>query len=301
MSYRSRIVLFTICLGMIAAMIGWPVASWAWQSDKGAMLASVEPSYLQLLHWRMVGPSRGGRVVAVAGDPVNKLVFWFGATGGGIWKTEDGGISWRNMSDGFVSTGSVGAVAVAPANTAVGDAGRGEACVRGNASYGDGVYKTTDAGKTWTHVGLEATKSIARVRIHPTNPNLVYVAALGDPWGPSSERGVFRSKDGGHSWQKILYRSEQAGAADLVMDPKNPNILYASTLDMQRYPWGFRSAGPGTGLFKTTDGGDTWTELDASSRDAEWPRGTYRHCDRPKPATTRLGAHRRRAGKKRHL
>ena len=242
-------------------MIGWPVRSLAWQSTSNEMLASVDPSYLGLLHWRMVGPSRGGRVVAVAGDPVHKLVFYFGATGGGIWKTEDGGISWRNVSDGFVNTGSVGAVAVAPSNTDVVYAGMGEACVRGDASYGDGVYKSTDSGKTWTHVGLEATKSIARVRVSPTDPNLVYVAALGDPWGPSGERGVFRSKDGGRTWQKILYRDEQSGAADLIMDPTNPKILYASTLELHRFPWGLRSAGPGTGLFKTTDGGDTWTEL----------------------------------------
>jgi photosystem II stability/assembly factor-like uncharacterized protein len=243
---------------LVATMVAAPGRA---QSNNGAMLASVEPSYLQLLRWRMVGPSRGGRVVAVAGDPVHKLVFYFGATGGGIWKTEDGGISWRNVSDGFVSTGSVGAVAVAPSNTDVVYAGMGEACVRGDASYGDGIYRSADAGKTWTHVGLEATKSISRVRVSPTDPNLVYVAALGDPWGPSPERGVFRSKDGGRTWQKILYRGEQAGAADLIMDPVNPKILYASTLELQRFPWGLRSAGPATGLFKSTDGGDNWTEL----------------------------------------
>ncbi|HLX43392.1 MAG TPA: hypothetical protein VKR43_08155 [Bryobacteraceae bacterium] len=254
MSRRSFI--FLCCSLLIAATV-----SLAWQSGAPEMLASVEPSYLQLLHWRMIGPSRGGRVVAVTGDPVNKLVFYFGATGGGIWKTEDGGISWRNVSDGFVNTGSVGALEVAASNTNIVYAGMGEACVRGNASYGDGVYKSIDAGKTWTHVGLEATRSIARVRVHPKNPDIVYVAALGDPWGHSADRGVFRSKDGGRSWQKILFRSDVAGAADLVMDPANPDILYASTLEMQRYPWGFRSAGPGTALFKTTDGGDTWTEL----------------------------------------
>jgi photosystem II stability/assembly factor-like uncharacterized protein len=237
------------------------VASLAWQSPAGELLSSVEPSYLQLLHWRMVGPSRGGRVVAVTGDPVNKQVFYFGATGGGIWKTDDGGIGWRNVSDGFVNTGSVGALAVAPSNSDIVYAGMGEACVRGNASYGDGVYKSTDAGKTWTHVGLAATRSIGRVRVHPKNPNLVYVAAFGDPWGPGPERGVFRSKDGGRTWEKVLFRNNQAGAIDLLMDPSNPEIIYASTLELQRFPWGLRSAGPGTGLFKTTDGGDTWTEL----------------------------------------
>ena len=209
----------------------------------------------------MVGPSRGGRVTAVAGDPVNKQVFYQGATGGGIWKTEDGGIGWRNVSDGFVSTGSVGAVDVAASNPNIVYAGMGEACIRGNASYGDGVYKSIDAGRSWTHMGLDATRSIARIRVHPKNPDLVYAAALGDPWGPSADRGVYRSKDGGRTWQKVLFRDNQSGAIDLIMDASDPNVLYASTLEMQRYPWGFRSAGPGTALYKTTDGGDTWTDL----------------------------------------
>jgi photosystem II stability/assembly factor-like uncharacterized protein len=253
MTRRSLLVV------LVTALIG--VSALAWQSDGGAWLASVEPSYLQLLHWRMVGPSRGGRVTAVAGDFANQQVFYFGATGGGIWKTDDGGINWRNVSDGFVNTGSVGAVAVAPSDSNIVYAGMGEACVRGDASYGDGVYKSTDAGKTWTHMGLEATRSIARVRIHPKNPDIVFVAAFGDPWGPSAERGVYRSKDGGRNWKKVLFRNEQAGAADLIMDPANPDIVYASTLELQRFPWGLRSAGPGTGLFKSTDGGDSWTDL----------------------------------------
>src|SRR5579883_2428153 len=251
MRRRNLVVLLLLLLAVLV-----PVASFAWQSD-----ASADPSYLQLLRWRMVGPSRGGRVTAVAGDPVNKLVFYFGATGGGVWKTEDGGISWRNVSDGFMQTGSVGAVAVAPSNPNIVYVGMGEACVRGDASYGDGVYKSTDGGRTWTNVGLKTTRSIARVRIHPSNPDLVYVAALGDPWGPSPDRGVYRSKDGGRTWEKILYRSEQAGAIDLIMDPNHPEVMYASTLEEHRFPWGFRSAGPGTALYKTTDGGDHWTEL----------------------------------------
>ena len=224
-------------------------------------IGAVDPAHLRLLHWRMVGPSRGGRVTAVAGDPVNKLVFYQGATGGGVWKTEDGGINWRNISDGYFGTGSVGAIAVAASNPNVIYVGMGEACVRGNASAGDGVYKSTDAGKTWTRIGLESTRSIARIRVHPHNPDLVYVAALGDPWGPSPDRGVFRSRDGGKTWDKILFRSENAGAADLIMDSSNPDLMYASTLELRRYPWGFRSAGPGTGLFKSTDGGNTWTDL----------------------------------------
>ena len=255
----------TLTISVLAVATVPPSASFAWQLVSGtpaaAALASVEPSWLQLLRWRMVGPSRGGRVTAVAGDPVNKQVFYQGATGGGIWKTEDGGIGWRNVSDGFVGTGSVGSVEVALSNPNVVYAGMGEACIRGNASYGDGVYKSTDAGRSWTHMGLEATRSIARIRVHPKNPDLVYAAALGDPWGPSPDRGVYRSKDGGRNWQKVLFRDNQSGAIDLIMDASDPNVLYASTLEMQRYPWGFRSAGPGTALYKTTDGGDTWTDL----------------------------------------
>jgi photosystem II stability/assembly factor-like uncharacterized protein len=221
----------------------------------------VDPAYLDLVQWRMVGPSRGGRVLAVAGDPVDDLVFYQGTAGGGVWKTEDGGIGWRNVSDGFINTGSVGAIAVAESAPSIVYVGMGEACIRGNASIGDGVYKSTDGGMTWTHLGLEATSQIARVRIHPGNPNTVFVAALGSPWGPSPDRGVFRSRDGGATWDKILYRDEDTGAIDLVMDPSNPDVLYASLLQLRRYPWGFTSAGPGTGLFKSVDGGDTWTEL----------------------------------------
>jgi photosystem II stability/assembly factor-like uncharacterized protein len=222
---------------------------------------TVDPSYLGLLRWRSVGPSRGGRVVAVAGDPVNKFTFYQGTTGGGVWKTEDGGLNWANVSDGFFRAGSVGAIQVAPSDPNVVYVGMGEGCIRGNASYGDGIYKSTDAGKTWTHLGLEATKQVGRLQIHPTNPDVAWVAALGDPWGPSADRGVYKTRDGGKTWQRVLFRSENAGAIDLVLDPANPNVLYASTLELRRYPWGFRSAGPGTALYKSTDGGDTWVDI----------------------------------------
>ncbi len=222
---------------------------------------AVDESYLDLLRWRSIGPSRGGRVVAVAGDPVNKMVFYQGTTGGGVWKTDDGGINWHNVSDGFFRTGSVGAVAVAPSDPNIVYVGMGEACIRGNASHGDGVYMSTDAGETWSHLGLAPTLQISRVRVHPNDPDLVYVAALGDAWAPSEERGVYRSRDAGAAWEKILYRDENTGAVDLVVDPADPDVLYASMLELRRYPWGFRSAGPGTGLFKSVDGGDTWSEL----------------------------------------
>jgi photosystem II stability/assembly factor-like uncharacterized protein len=223
--------------------------------------AKVDPSYLKLLEWRLVGPSRGGRSEAVAGDPKNRLVFYMGSTGGGVWKTENGGIAWRNISDGFFKTAAVGAIAVAQSDPNIIYVGMGESCFRGDASYGDGVYKSTDGGKTWNNVGLVATRQIARIRIHPQNPNIVYVAAFGDGFGPGPDRGVYRTKDGGKTWQKILFRDNNSGVIDLSMDPNNPNLIYASLLEFRRFPWGLRSAGPGTGLFKTTDGGDHWTEL----------------------------------------
>ena len=227
--------------------------------------ATVDSSYLNLLRWRSLGPSRGGRVVAVTGDPVNKFTFYQGTTGGGVWKTEDGGLNWANVSDGFFKTGSVGAIAIAPSNPNVVYVGMGEACFRGNASYGDGIYKSTDAGKTWTHLGLEATRQVGRLQVDPTNPDIAYVAALGDAWGPNPDRGVFRTRDGGGTWQKVLFRNENAGAIDIVLDPGNPKILYATTLELRRYPWGFRSAGPGTAIYKSTDGGDTWADLSSKA------------------------------------
>jgi photosystem II stability/assembly factor-like uncharacterized protein len=252
---RSRVLLGAVLVLTIAQAS--PVAPIvAAQAPSG-----VDPSYLNLLRWRSVGPSRGGRVVAVAGDPVNKLTFYQGTTGGGVWKTEDGGINWANVSDGYFKAASVGAMAVAPSNPNVVYVGMGEACFRGNATYGDGVYKSTDAGRTWTHLGLEATRQIGRLQVHPTNPDVAWVAALGDGWGPNPDRGVFRTKDGGKSWQKVLYRNENAGAIDLVLDPRNPDTLYATTLELRRYPWGFRSAGPGTAIYKSTNGGDTWTDI----------------------------------------
>ena len=226
-----------------------------------ASQTQVDPSYLKLLDWRLVGPSRGGRSVAVAGDPKNRLVFYLGTTGGGLWKTENGGIAWRNISDGFFRTASVGAIAVAPSDPNVIYAGMGESCFRGDASFGDGVYKSTDGGKTWVNLGLVATRQIARIRIDPQNAGIAYVAAFGDGFGPSPDRGVYRTRDGGKTWEKVLFRDNNTGAIDLSMDPNNPRILYASLLEFRRFPWGLRSAGPGTGLFKSTDGGDNWTEL----------------------------------------
>ncbi len=229
-------------------------------SDEEAA-AVIDSAMLHSLQWRLIGPFRGGRVVAVAGDPVHTQVFYFGSTGGGIWKTTDGGIIWGNVSDGFFKRASVGAIAVSTSDPNVIYAGMGETTIRGNVSHGDGVYKSTDGGKTWTHLGLADTRNIAKVRIHPQNPDLVYVAALGHAHGPNPERGVYRSRDGGKTWEQILFRSDKAGAIDLAMDPNNPRILYAAIWEAQRKPYTLISGGEDCGIFKSTDGGDSWTEI----------------------------------------
>jgi photosystem II stability/assembly factor-like uncharacterized protein len=233
-----------------------------------ALAAAAAPSppppaaaVIDALEWRNIGPSRGGRVVAVTGVPGEPLVYYFGGTGGGVWKTTDGGASWTPTTDGQVGTGSVGAVAVAPSDPNVVYAGMGEACVRGNVSHGDGVYRSTDAGRTWTHAGLRETEQIGRIRVDPREPDRVYVAALGHTFGPNRERGVFRSKDGGATWQHVLFVDENTGAVDLALDPANPRVLYAGLWQVRRSPWGFDSGGPGSGLWKSTDGGDTWRRL----------------------------------------
>ena len=222
---------------------------------------AVDRDLLRGLEWRNIGPHRGGRVVAVAGVPSQPYVYYFGGTGGGVWKTTDGGIRWLNVSDGQLGTGSVGAVAVAESDPNVVYVGMGESCIRGNLSEGDGVYKSTDAGKTWKHVGLRDTRTIGQVRVHPTNPELVYVAALGHAFGPNAERGVFRSRDGGARWEKVLFVDDKTGAVDLAMDPTNPRVLYAAFWQAVRKPWTMESGGPGSALYKSTDGGDTWTKI----------------------------------------
>src|SRR5438105_5436946 len=232
--------------------------------------AGIDPALLNSLQWRLIGPFRGGRVVAVAGDPIHPQVFYFGSTGGGVWKSTDAGTYWENVSDGYFKRASVGAIAVAQSDPNVIYAGMGESCIRGNVSHGDGVYRSTDGGKTWQHRGLAPTRHIAKVRIHPADPELVYVAALGHAHGPNPERGVFRSRDGGATWQNVLFRGPNAGASDLSMDPNNPRILYAAFWETIRRPWELVSGGPGSGLFGSMDGGDTWSDI---SRHNGLPRG----------------------------
>ncbi len=231
-----------------------------------------EADPLKVLQWRSIGPFRGGRSTAVAGVASQPLVYYFGGTGGGIWKTVDGGINWEPITDGSVfGTGSVGAIGLSDSDPNTIYVGMGESAIRGNVSHGDGVYKSIDAGKTWERIGLEDTRQISRIRVNPKNPEIVFVAAQGHVWGPNEERGVFRSKDGGKTWQKVLYRNERAGASDLIMDPSNPNNLYAGFWEVYRKPWTLESGGPGSGIFKSSDGGDTWTEI---TRNPGLPKGT---------------------------
>lgn len=214
------------------------------------------------LTWREAGPFRGGRATAVAGVPTRPFVYYFGATGGGVWKTTDAGNTWRNVTDGYLRLGSIGAIAVAPSDENVVYVGTGEAPVRGqSSSFGDGVYRSTDAGKTWVKLGLDRTRQISRIAVHPSNPDIVYVAAQGSRWQPTNDRGIYRSMDGGRSWSRVLFVSDSAGPSDLSMDPTNPRILYAAFWQHQRTPWQVRSGGRHSGIWKSTDGGDTWTRL----------------------------------------
>ncbi len=224
------------------------------------------------IRWREIGPFRGGRVLAVSGVTSQPQVYYFGATGGGVFKTTDGGASWVPVSDGQFANGDVGAIAVAESDPNTIYVGMGEACIRGNASPGDGVYKSTDAGKTWKNVGLKDTQQIGRVVIDPRNANVVYVAALGHQFGPNDQRGVFKTTDGGATWKQVLTRGPKAGAVDLSLDPNNPNTIYAAFWEVYRTPYSLESGGPGSGLFKSVDGGETWTEL---TQKPGMPKGTW--------------------------
>ncbi|WKN44381.1 VPS10 domain-containing protein [Tunicatimonas pelagia] len=232
------------------------------RSKSAEASAQFDEKYYDALRWRNIGPFRGGRSTTATGVVGQPQTYYFGATGGGVWKTTNAGHSWNNVTDGFFKTGSVGSVAVSESDPNVLYVGTGEAPVRGvKTSHGDGVYKSTDAGRTWENIGLEKTRQISKVRIHPENPDVVYVAAQGSPWAPTDERGIYRTQDGGKSWEKTLFVDENSGACDLAMDATNPRVMYATFWDHQRTPWKIRSGGEGSGIYKTTDGGDSWNQL----------------------------------------
>lgn len=246
---------------------------WSGFTDLSAQELPVDPSFYQGYEWRNIGPQRGGRSLSAMGSPGRPNEYYFGATGGGLWKTIDGGNNWFPVTDGQITSSSIGAVAVAETNPDVVYIGGGETQLRGSITQGDGVYKTTDGGKTWRHLGLKETQAISRIRVHPTDPSIVYVTALGHVYGDNEERGVFRSKDGGNTWEKVLYIDEKTGAADLVIDRKNPKVIYATTWQVYRKAWKMWGGGPGCGLWKSMDGGDTWVELTANPGMPEGPIG----------------------------
>lgn len=226
--------------------------------------AQVDAKLMQGLKWREIGPFRGGRSNACSGVVGRPTEFYMGTTGGGLYKSTDTGVTWKNVSDGFFKTGSVGAIAVSISSPDVVYVGMGEHAIRGNISPGDGVYKSTDAGKTWRSMGLAATQNISKIVVHPKDPQKVWVAALGPVYGPSQERGIFKSEDGGISWRKTLYVDDRSGAIDLVEDEKNPQVFYAATWTAWRTPFSLNSGGPGSKLWKSTDGGETWQDLSRS-------------------------------------
>lgn len=240
------------------------------QTGRGVEKVTQRAGALEGLEFRLIGPHRGGRVVAVAGDPSDRQVFYFGACAGGVWKTTDGGLTWRNISDGFFNTAAVGALAVAESDPNVIYAGMGETSIRGNVVHGDGIYKSTDAGRSWRNVGLADTRHIGKIQIHPTNPDVAYAAALGHAYGPNEERGVYRTTDGGETWEKVLYKSDRAGSQDVSMDMTNPRILYAAVWQVQRYPWTLVNGGEDSGIWRSFDGGDTWEEI---TRNSGLPQG----------------------------
>jgi photosystem II stability/assembly factor-like uncharacterized protein len=264
-SVPIRVIRVTMVLGVLTlpSLLGaQSSARVAPQGNARDTSSAFDSTRYGALRWRSIGPFRGGRVTAVAGVATQPLVYYMGATGGGVWKTDDAGNTWRNVSDGQFHVGSIGAIAVSPDDPNVVYVGTGEAPPRGqSSSFGDGVYKSTDAGRTWSRVGLENTRSISAVVVHPRNNDVVYVAAQGSRWGPWADRGIFRSSDGGKSWKRILFVNDSTGPSDLSMDPSNPRILYAAFWDFRRFPWQIRSGGPASGIWKSTDGGDTWTKL----------------------------------------
>ena len=240
-----------------------PVPAARAQSAQGAARpAAVDPSLFDGLRWRMVGPARGGRVTAVAGVATQPHTFYFGATGGGVWRTTDAGQNWVNLSDGQIREGSIGAVEVAPSDPNVLWVGTGSDGLRSNVSTGRGIYRSADAGRTWRHVGLRESGHVGGIRVHPRDPNVAFVAAIGNAFKPNPERGVFRTRDGGATWEKVLFVSDSTGAVDVEFKPDDPNTLYASMWRAERKPWTIISGAYEGGIYKSTDGGTSWKKLE---------------------------------------
>ncbi|MEZ6094661.1 MAG: hypothetical protein R3C03_10560 [Pirellulaceae bacterium] len=249
--------LLVLCLGLVLS------------TGAFAQNQVLDQQILDSLEYRLVGPFRGGRSAAVAGVPGKPNLYYMGACGGGVWRTDDGGNTWSNISDGTFG-GSIGAIAVAESNPNFLYVGGGEVTVRGNVSHGDGMWKSTNAGKSWTHIGLADSRHIVRLRVHPQDENTVYAAALGHLYGPNQERGIFRTRDGGASWEKVLFVNDEVGAVDVVLDPNDPNILYASMWRVLRTPYSLESGGEGSSIWKSVDGGDNWVEI---TRNSGLPKG----------------------------
>ena len=254
---KTKVRIFVLEFLVITISVLFPLAS----EPADTANITVNPELYKGLEYRSIGPYRGGRVTAGTGVPGKPFTFYMGSTGGGVWKTEDAGTSWANISDEYFKAGSIGAVAVSESDPNVIYAGTGSNAPRGNISPGNGIYKSTDAGKTWKHVGLDNAGQIGRIRIHPENPDLVYAAVLGNLFAPSEERGVYRSKDGGTSWEKVLYLDADTGSVELAMDRANPRVLYAAMWSIRRTPWTLAGVSDEGGLYKTRDSGDSWEKV----------------------------------------
>jgi photosystem II stability/assembly factor-like uncharacterized protein len=265
--YRS----FIACAALLVVSALWHIGGPRdLSAQQAAAPETLDQAILSSFKWRSIGPDRGGRSIAVAGVKGQPKVAYFGAVGGGLWKTTDGGMKWAPTTDGQINSSSVGAVAVAESRPDVVFIGTGESCIRGNIMPGDGVYKTTDAGKTWAHVGFSNSDAISKIRIHPTNPDVVFVADFGRYGAPSDERGLYKSADGGKTWQRKLFRDNKTGAVDVQIDRRNPNVMFAALWEAYRIEYQMSSGGPGSGLFKSTDGGETWREI---TRNPGLPQG----------------------------
>jgi len=269
MTALSRHRSFLACAALLALSAGWNVGvRLAAQSAGGENI--LDQAIVTAFKWRSIGPDRGGRSIAVSGVKGRPREGYFGATGGGLWKTIDGGAKWAPVTDGQIRSASVGAVAVSESKPDIVFIGMGESCIRGNIMPGDGVYRSADAGKTWTHSGFSNSDAISKIRIHPANPDVVFVADFGRYGAPSDERGLYKSTDGGKTWQRKLFRDGKTGAVDVEIDRRNPNVLFAAMWEAYRVEYQMSSGGPGSGLFKSTDGGDTWREI---TRNPGLPQG----------------------------